>query len=106
MVTVTFTREGKKLSLHTKGHAGYEERGKDIVCASCSILAYTLSYVVGRLDGVELIEDIRSGNTTIECECKDPNTFKSLRDAFHFTEVGYALLQRNYPQYVELIHNV
>ena len=105
MIKVTFTESGQKLSLRLKGHARYAEHGKDIVCASASILAYTLSYVVGRLDGVELIEDIRSGNTTIECECKDPNTFKSLRDAFHFTEVGYALLQRNYPQYVRLIES-
>ena len=105
MIKVTFTERGHKLSLRVKGHARYAEHGKDIVCASASILAYTLSYVVGRLDGVELTENFTSGDTTIECECADEQTFISVKNAYNHTKVGYALLQRNYPQYVRLIES-
>ena len=102
MIKVTFTETPKKLSLRVKGHAGYAEHGKDIVCASASILAYTLAHIVDWIDGVEPIVDLTSGDTTIECECEDEQAFISAKNAYHYAEVGYALLQRNYPQYVRL----
>ena len=104
MLKVRFTTEGKKLSLRVKGHARYAEHGKDIVCASASILAYTLATIVDLFeeDEVESYINLTSGNTTIECECKDDETYAKVANAFHFAEVGYALLFRNYPQYVRL----
>ena len=101
MLKVTFTTEGKKLSLRLEGHAGYEEHGKDIVCASASILAYTLASIVDSLTDESTI-DLSSGDTTIECECKDDETYIAVANAFHYTQVGYTLLAQNYPQYVRL----
>jgi uncharacterized protein YsxB (DUF464 family) len=101
MIKITFTESGEKLSLRLEGHAGYAEEGKDIVCASASILAYTLASIVDSLTNESTI-DLTSGNAIIECECKDSNTFRSLRNAYHYTQVGYALLSENYPQYVRL----
>lgn len=40
-----YVRYDKKRDVHrlrVKGHAGYARKGEDIVCAACSILAYTL----------------------------------------------------------------
>ena len=102
MIKVTFTESGKKLSLRVEGHAGYEEHGKDIVCASASILAYTLASIVDSFDEVEPIIDLSSGDTTIECECKDDVTYRMVANAFRYTKIGYALLENNYPQYVRL----
>ncbi len=100
MIKVTFTETPEKLSLRLEGHAGYAEIGKDIVCASASILAYTLASIIDSFDGVVASIDMTSGDTTIECEC---NT--STRNAFAYTKVGYALLEHNYPQYVRLIES-
>jgi uncharacterized protein YsxB (DUF464 family) len=97
MIKVTFTTEGKKLSLRLEGHAGYAEPNKDIVCASASILAYTLASIVESLDEDSTIS-MNVGDTVIECE-SNPST----RNAFNYTKVGYALLEQNYPQYVRLI---
>jgi len=40
MITITYRQE--KYSLTIKGHANYDEKGKDIVCAGVSTLFYTL----------------------------------------------------------------
>ena len=103
MLKVTFTESGKKLSLRLEGHAEYADIGKDIVCASASILAYTLASIVDSFDEIEPIIDLTSGDTTIECECKDDETYVKVANAYHYTKIGYALLAHNYPQYVRLM---
>lgn len=102
MIKVTFTEEGKKLSLRLEGHAGYAERGKDIVCASASILASTLAAIVESFDEVKPNINLAEGNTTIECECEDEQTFIGVKNVYNYTAIGYVLLQYNYPQYVSL----
>ena len=109
MLKVTFTETPEKLSLRLEGHAGYAETGKDIVCASASILAYTLANIVDNASmiyvGVKVVINLESGNTTIECECKDAETYASLADSYHHTKLGYELLSYKYPQYVRLIES-
>ena len=102
MITVTFAERGKNLSLRLEGHAEYAEPGKDIVCASASILAYTLASIVDSFDEVESVIDLNGGDTTIECQCKDEQTYTKVANAYRHTEIGYALLAETYPQYVRL----
>ena len=104
MIKVTFTEEGEKLSLRLEGHAGYAEHGNDIVCASASILAYTLASIV-ETHGFDVNINLESGNTTIECRCTDHPMMDVIRDSFNFALAGYALLEHNYPQYVRLIES-
>ena len=103
MIVVTLTERGKNLSLRLEGHAGYAEHGKDIVCASASILAYTLASIIDSFDEVESAIDLKSGSTVIECRCEDEETYVKVANAYHYTEVGYALLALNYPKYVRLM---
>ena len=103
MIKVTFTESGHKLSLRLEGHAEYAEHGKDIVCASASILAYTLASLVDSIDGVKTSINLDSGDSTIECECKDNETFVMVADVYAFAKRGYALLAQHYPQYVRLM---
>ena len=104
MLNVTFTENDKKLSLRLEGHAEYAEHGKDIVCASATILAYTLASIIDSFDDdVEAFINLASGDTTIGCKCKDEKTYAKIADAFRYTQTGYALLEHNYPQYVKLM---
>ena len=108
MVKVTFTETGNTLSLRLEGHAEYAEHGRDIVCASCSILAYTVAQFVmeaenkGDLASPPQI-DLESGNTIISCEPNDDAAFSAIKYMYLFATVGYALLGHNYPQYVRLM---
>lgn len=107
MVKVTFTETGNTLSLRLEGHAEYAEHGRDIVCASCSILAYTVAQFVmeaenkGDLASPPQI-DLESGNTIISCEPTEA-VLRGMRDIYAFAKIGYALLAHNYPQYVRLM---
>ena len=101
MIKVTFTEEGEKLSLRVEGHAGYAEHGKDIVCASSSILACTLASIVKKCD-INSTINLEIGNTTIESHCNDPLMKDIIGNSFNFALAGYAQLEHNYPQYVRL----
>ena len=104
MLKATFTESSEKLSLRLEGHAGYAEIGKDLVCSSASILAYTLASIVEQF-GVDVNINLESGNATIECRCTASPMTDTIREAFHFAKVGYALLEHNYPQYVRLMES-
>ncbi|MBR2478923.1 MAG: ribosomal-processing cysteine protease Prp [Clostridia bacterium] len=96
MISITFTNRGNRLSLRLEGHAGYAEHGKDIVCASVSILAYTLASFVNEVENSTV--DLTSADTTIECATTD----ETVVNAYLYAKRGYELLAFNYPQYVRL----
>ena len=107
MIKVTFTERGRNLSLRLEGHAGYAEIGKDIVCASASILAYTVAqYVMEAEHNGDLVSPaeikLESGDTVISCEPSN-NISLGMQNMFLFAKMGYALLEHNYPQYVRLL---
>ena len=107
MLKVTFEEKEGKLTLKLDGHAGQAAIGHDIVCASCSVLAYTVAQLVkvaeaqGDLKTTPEIK-LESGDAIISCEPID-EAYSGLYAAYMFAEVGYDLLARSYPQYVELI---
>ena len=107
MIKVTFTESGNKLSLRLEGHAGYAEHGKDIVCASASILAYTVAQIVtdaehnGWLKAPPIVQ-MDNGDTVISCEAIDAESYVVMKAMFSFAVRGYALLAQNYPQYVRV----
>lgn len=105
MVKVTIAKGENFLSLRLEGHAGYAGIGKDIVCASCSILAYSVANIV--------MEEALKGSFSSEPEVRMESSFASiycettkdsherLLHAFRTAEVGYRLLSHSYPQNVE-----
>ena len=106
MIKVTFADSGEKLSLWVKGHAGYAEIGKDIVCASCSILANTVAQFVleagdkGDVESSQVRLDV--GDAVITCRPKD-DFYLDIRQVYLFAKKGFELLEHTYPQYVRLM---
>lgn len=106
MLKVTFEQKDNNLILKLEGHAGYAEIGKDIVCASASILACTVAQFVqeaerrGDLKSTPTVK-LESGNAFISCEPTEDILF-GMQDMYLFAELGYEILAQNYPQYVEL----
>lgn len=106
MLKVTFEDKDNKLTLKLEGHAGQADIGHDIVCASCSILAYTVAQLVkvaeaqGDLKNAPEIK-LESGDGIVSCEPTDEARY-GLLSAYMFAETGYNLLAHNYPQFVEL----
>ena len=75
MIKVRFDKseDGKTLILTLEGHAGQAEVGKDIVCSTASILAYTTAQMVqtmreeGKLKKKPHIR-LEEGNAVITCK--------------------------------------
>ena len=108
MINVKFTQSEVtgSISLKVKGHAQQAPEGHDIVCASATILAYTVAQMVtdtyqkGGLKKPPKIK-IEKGNVVVTCHPKN-DTYADLLHTYFVAQVGYHLLAHNYPQFVEL----
>ena len=107
MIKIEFTTNDEKgrLSLKVKGHAGQATIGQDIVCASASILAYTVAQVVKDIEskgGLKKPPTIKllKGDACITCHPKE-DYIDELAHTYYVASVGYSLLAHNYPQYVD-----
>ena len=108
MIKVSYTQEGNKLSLRLEGHADYAEEGKDIVCASASILAYTVAQLILEMDVYRMLSEppvviMDSGNAVIEAVCDDDEMLSEALKVMHFAKTGFSLLQASYPECLKFI---
>ena len=99
-------KESGSITLKLTGHAGQAKKGEDIVCASSSILAYTVAqalqfmYEQGDLQKKPHLK-LEEGDTIIVAKPKADSYAEALH-TFFVAQVGYHLLAHNYPQYVTL----
>lgn len=106
MLKVGFEQKEGKLTLILDGHAGQADIGHDIVCASCSILAYTVAQCVKDAEKRGCLKSppeivLDSGYSVISCKPTD-DTLIDMQNIYLFAETGYNLLAHNYPQFVDL----
>ena len=106
MITVKFSRDDETISLKMIGHALCGKSGNDLVCASASTLAYTIAqYVLMMTKDNMLLETptivMEEGLAHIECKPK-ATYFNEAEHAFLVVEIGFCLLQENYPQAVDV----
>lgn len=96
MVKIEYARRGRRHTLHIRGHAGYAEPGKDIVCAGVTAIVYAL---IGYLDKHETFDcDIREGYVGITCEGS-----REIDTAFGMAVEGYHQIAAMYPENVRMI---
>lgn len=107
MISIKFEKTDKNTLVFTcEGHARQAKKGQDIVCASASILAYTLAQSIiflqnkGKFKGKPRVM-LKDGNAHISCRPKKDD-FAEVLHTFFVVQVGYSLLAHNYPQYVDL----
>lgn len=92
--------------MRVRGHSNSDKHGKDLICASASILAYTAAqtfqcmFADGDLRSKPLIR-LKEGDAVITVRPKQDRYTEALH-VFFVVQMGYFLLSRNYPQYVEL----
>jgi uncharacterized protein YsxB (DUF464 family) len=101
MIKIIYHRDKNRVSI--EGHAESGEKGHDLVCASVSILAYTLASFVQNMKEAKQVynpkTDLREGDALICCE--PPSKYKnSVTLVFDSICGGFELLARNYPEYV------
>lgn len=101
MIEVVYYREHNRLTV--KGHARSAEPGRDLICASCSILALTMAANVGHMSDSGCVTDavttLEEGNA--EISCKPKARFRdSVKQTFMSVCVGFEILAHKYPAYI------
>ena len=98
MITVIYHRDLNRVTV--EGHAQSGEVGHDLVCASASILVYTLAAFVENMKACGQVKyptiELADGKATVYCNA--PKRIKaSITLAFDTVCAGFELLAHNYP---------
>jgi uncharacterized protein YsxB (DUF464 family) len=100
MINIEFNP--KALQLDIKGHAGQEEKGKDIVCSAISILFYTLAQNLH--ESVEMLKEVptiknNDGEGYICCKPKEEYE-GNIALMYKTILTGMQLVATEYPEFV------
>lgn len=94
MITIRYKCD-EAHELKISGHAGYAEKGKDIVCAGVSAITYAL---LGIIDADYISRRIADGNVYIRCE----NNSERIGTAFDMAIIGYEQIAHTHPDNVSV----
>lgn len=107
MIRAVFKEHNGSIIFQLTGHAGTAEKGKDLVCASASILAYTIAqmalfmYTEGKLKKKPTVS-LKEGNAVVTVKPKEGNDYAEALHSYFVVQVGLSLLANNYPHAVEV----
>lgn len=97
-LTVSVERRGGRIAKITvSGHAGFAERGRDIVCAAVSALVQTAAYGLRRHCGARArVKDVSDGDYTLDVAGGNA----AAQAVLETTVSGLEALARSYPDHV------
>ena len=101
MIEVIYYPDHNQLTVN--GHAGSAEPGRDLICASCSILTLTLARNVKHLCdsgcASEQVTVLQEGHAEIRCTPMARYT-DSVKQVFLSVCVGFEILADKFPEFV------
>ena len=102
MIRIRFFRdkEGFIWKFDIRGHSGYAEKGKDIICAGVSALGYTAVGALAELTGINNYAE-KEGYM----ECRIPGDVKDelkplIRVILETIFIGFKQIENSYKEYV------
>lgn len=90
---------GRLLSFDASGHAGYGQKGHDIVCAAVTILIRTTVQALGSIHAEAHAE--QRGRFAFQVVQYDEKDAEQLRYAAQFLWLGMTSLQEEYPKAIQ-----
>lgn len=96
-VDLLINRKDEIVGFEIKGHAEYDEYGKDLVCSAVTILAYSC---VNSLD--KYAEDVKFSDDDITMSVSIDKTTRDTKVIFDYFKTGIETLLGNYSSYVKL----
>ena len=110
MIKIHFWQEKDNGSIHlkVKGHAGTAPKGQDLVCASATMLVYTVAQAMAFMHEQGQLEEkphikIREGKAIVVARPKE-DFYAEVLHTFWVAQCGAHLLAKNYPEAVSLNH--
>ena len=105
MTEVTLVRDktGRFKAFNASGHAGFAEKGSDIVCSAVTVLLRTAIQLLSETDGVVINADVAAaGALSMEVTYAEPEMEQRLICIADFLELGIGSLEAEYPQNIAL----
>lgn len=103
MITITF--KPKTLELEINGHAGQNEKGKDIVCSAISTLFYTLAQAL--YDSESMLEEkpiIKEKDGAGYILCKPKKEYEgNIACIYRTVLVGLQMVAEEYKNFVKFV---
>ena len=96
-VDLLINKKDEIVGFEIKGHAEYDEYGKDLVCSAVTILAYSC---VNSLD--KYAEDVKFSDDDITMSVSIDKTTRDTKVIFDYFKTGIETLLGNYSSYVKL----
>ncbi len=105
MIEIMVFRENTEImGFEVSGHAESDEYGRDIVCASVSVLAQTAVNALGELTGINFEYEVAEGYLRCLVPKNLPSKEKQRVAAIMETiYVGYESVAETYPDYVNIL---
>lgn len=103
-VVVTRNQKGSIRSLDIKGHSGYAEEGRDIICAAVSVTAYTAAGALEELAGLKGCYSEENGHMVIKLPDRMTPEMESTADIIlETTAIGFKQIELSYGKYVMVV---
>lgn len=83
------------------GHANYDEKGKDIVCAGVSTLTQTSLLALQSVSQVKFDIESEGGYMTVSVFYEDREV-ETVQAIFTVLKIGIEAMEEQYPEYVKL----
>ena len=99
-----FTEDERITGFTVSGHSGYEESGKDIVCAYVTAVVTmaeaTINEVCGAKAKVRVKEEDARVTLTLPASCDEEDTVQAVLSGMMVTLLS---LREDYPDYIEVL---
>ena len=99
-----FTEDERITGFTVSGHSGYEERGKDIVCAAISAVVTMAEATINEVCGAKAKVRVKDEDTritlTLPASCDEEETVQAVLAGMMVTLLS---LQEDYPDFIEVL---
>jgi len=86
-----------------EGHALFDKKGHDIVCAAATILLRTAAQILSKRPGIDFNgEEPVKGSLAFEARADEDSAKTELKFAADFLQKGFESLAKEFPQNVQL----
>ena len=100
IIAELFAEQGRLTGFHISGHSGYDEEGKDIICAFVSSAAYMAANTMTDIIGVKARTDVSDGNMLVRVSSKDAERCKDILEGLKLHLMN---TEEQYPEFLQVI---
>ncbi len=94
-------RDGLLKGYHISGHSGYDESGRDIICAFVSSAAYLTANTITEVMGIAAEAEVADGDMRFMVSGKDA---VRCRDALEGLRLHLLSTEEQYPEFLKVIN--